>query len=147
METKHFALKQQLVLNTLMEYNGKINSTELSILLNWKMRNTLYMLNTLIKKGGIQRERKGIRFLYSLIDPLTAKIKIDTNISKKSSVSITEANLQERCYHYVLAGRSVSSIRVSDFFDISREQAMRLLKGLEKKYPDKIKVSMIAKVL
>ncbi len=150
-------LTQETSLNEIKEFSEPISLDELVSLGSLKKSSVLYAITQLIKKNAIKRKRKkgkGIIWYYSIKQTKKNTPKTEDIIVKPSPSSeyplkkpLSEMDIQERCYHLLLAGRSKSSGSVADFFSISEDQAVRLLRGIAEKYPHEIKLDIMAKVI
>lgn len=154
-------LTQETILNELRDYNEPMTADELVSLGSLKKSSILYALNKLIKKKVVFKKRKvkkGNKYYYFTkhkgIDSSSilnkSMVKEETRKKPPSTPTkqiLKEMDIQQRCYHLLMAGRSLSSGRVSDFFNVSEDRGVRLLRGLAKKYPNEIKIDIMAKVI
>lgn len=155
---------QSVLLKEIKEYNEPITSDELYSLGSFKKSSIIYALNKLIARKMVFSKRKageGNQLYYYIPgkkkknkDPFNTTFDVPIKsveptkpIPAAPKKIITEMDIQQRCYHLLLAGRSLSSGRVADFFNVSEDQAVRLLRGLDKKYPEEIKLDILARVI
>ena len=51
-------------------------------------------------------------------------------------------NMPTRCFHYIMAKRSVTPCDIADLFDISEDRAAKIIKLAVEEHPNEIKISI-----
>ena len=156
---------QSKLLKTMKEYGDPITAVDLALLLQLEKQHLYTVIYQLKKKGFELDKIKDVKdgrqvVLYQLQDASLHKSPKfpdqPTPINQKSAVSVEpksfvesksfpctkpricfpSASLISRCYHLIHAKISISSTQIADFFNLSDEQAVVLVKRTCKEHSD-----------